>query len=277
MDLELRGRDRRARGGDAGAARARRAGPDPRQRHRRHRLRAQPRDPALQPLPRGNGGREPRRAGRQRTRRCCSPTRRTGRRRRGARSRTRRPAASIDRRGAPEARRRHRPSSAPCAAGASTPATPSRSGSGATRTSPPSAKPTCACSRPWASSSARWRSAPPSCEEAKARAQHLADHDALTGLPNRRLLEDRLTQALALSQRNRKQTAVMFVDLDRFKTINDSLGHAVGDALLKEVAGRLVKQLRDRRHHLPHRRRRVRGRAARGEALLATSRTWRRR
>ena len=81
-------------------------------------------------------------------------------------------------------------------------------------------------------------------EEAKARAQHLADHDALTGLPNRRLLEDRLTQALALSQRNRQQTAVMFIDLDRFKNINDSLGHAVGDVLLKEVSQRLVNQLR---------------------------------
>ena len=81
-------------------------------------------------------------------------------------------------------------------------------------------------------------------EEAKARAQHLADHDALTGLPNRRLLEDRLTQALALSYRNRQQTAVMFVDLDRFKAVNDSLGHAVGDVLLREVAARLVKQLR---------------------------------
>ena len=80
--------------------------------------------------------------------------------------------------------------------------------------------------------------------QAEERAQHLADHDALTGLPNRRLLEDRLTQALALSQRNRKQTAVMFVDLDRFKAINDSLGHAVGDMVLKEVAQRLVKQLR---------------------------------
>ncbi|MBV8032702.1 MAG: PAS domain S-box protein [Betaproteobacteria bacterium] len=79
---------------------------------------------------------------------------------------------------------------------------------------------------------------------AEQRAKHLADHDALTGLPNRRLLEDRLTQALALSYRNRRQTAVMFVDLDRFKTINDSLGHSVGDELLKEVASRLVKQLR---------------------------------
>jgi diguanylate cyclase (GGDEF)-like protein/PAS domain S-box-containing protein len=81
-------------------------------------------------------------------------------------------------------------------------------------------------------------------EEAKARAQHLADHDALTGLPNRRLLEDRLTQALALSQRNKKQTAVMFIDLDRFKPINDSLGHSVGDVLLKEMSQRLVNQLR---------------------------------
>ncbi|MSQ55648.1 MAG: bifunctional diguanylate cyclase/phosphodiesterase [Betaproteobacteria bacterium] len=81
-------------------------------------------------------------------------------------------------------------------------------------------------------------------KQAENRAQHLADHDALTGLPNRRLLEDRLTQALALSYRNRKLTAAMFIDLDRFKTINDSMGHAAGDVLLKEVAVRLAKQLR---------------------------------
>jgi diguanylate cyclase (GGDEF)-like protein/PAS domain S-box-containing protein len=80
--------------------------------------------------------------------------------------------------------------------------------------------------------------------QAESRAQHLADHDPLTGLPNRRLLEDRLTQALAASQRNRKQTAVVFVDLDRFKSINDTLGHAAGDVVLKEVAERLMRQLR---------------------------------
>ena len=81
-------------------------------------------------------------------------------------------------------------------------------------------------------------------KHAEQLARHLASHDALTGLPNRRLLEDRLTQALAMGQRNRQHSAVMFVDLDRFKNINDSLGHAVGDILLCEVAQRLVRQLR---------------------------------
>lgn len=81
-------------------------------------------------------------------------------------------------------------------------------------------------------------------KQAETRAQHLADHDPLTGLPNRRLLEDRLMQAIARGDRSQKPTAVMFVDLDRFKAINDTLGHAVGDVLLKEVSERLVKQLR---------------------------------
>jgi len=81
-------------------------------------------------------------------------------------------------------------------------------------------------------------------KQAEERAQHLADHDPLTGLPNRRLLEDRLSQAIARGDRTQKPTAVMFVDLDHFKAINDTLGHAIGDLVLKEVAERLVRQLR---------------------------------
>ena len=68
---------------------------------------------------------------------------------------------------------------------------------------------------------------------------HLAQHDALTDLPNRVLFNDRLTQAIALAERQGKQLAVMFVDLDHFKKINDSLGHDIGDKLLRSVAGRL--------------------------------------
>lgn len=77
------------------------------------------------------------------------------------------------------------------------------------------------------------------------RVRHLANHDELTGLPNRRLLLDRLAQALALARRAEEQLAVMFLDLDRFKTINDSLGHAVGDALLRGVAQRIVGIVRE--------------------------------
>jgi diguanylate cyclase (GGDEF)-like protein/PAS domain S-box-containing protein len=73
---------------------------------------------------------------------------------------------------------------------------------------------------------------------------HLAQHDSLTDLPNRVLFNDRLTQAISLAERQGKQLAVMFVDLDHFKKINDSLGHSVGDKLLQSVARRLVAGVR---------------------------------
>ncbi len=75
--------------------------------------------------------------------------------------------------------------------------------------------------------------------QAEQRIWHIAHHDNLTGLPNRTLLHDRLEQALAQAQRGRHRVAVMFLDLDRFKSINDTLGHFVGDELLKHVAERL--------------------------------------
>jgi diguanylate cyclase (GGDEF)-like protein/PAS domain S-box-containing protein len=68
---------------------------------------------------------------------------------------------------------------------------------------------------------------------------HQAQHDALTGLPNRLLFQDRLGQAIAQAQRNRQQVAVIYMDLDRFKHINDTLGHSAGDALLRQTAARL--------------------------------------
>jgi len=69
---------------------------------------------------------------------------------------------------------------------------------------------------------------------------HSAEHDFLTGLPNRMLLNDRIGQAIALAQRRRRKVAVLFLDLDGFKHINDSLGHPVGDKLLQSIAKRLV-------------------------------------
>jgi diguanylate cyclase (GGDEF)-like protein len=77
------------------------------------------------------------------------------------------------------------------------------------------------------------------------RLSHLAHHDSLTALPNRLLFRDRLQSALALSRRNHWMLAVLFVDLDRFKTINDTLGHEVGDQLLQEAARRLMRSVRD--------------------------------
>jgi diguanylate cyclase (GGDEF)-like protein/PAS domain S-box-containing protein len=74
--------------------------------------------------------------------------------------------------------------------------------------------------------------------------QHQALHDALTGLPNRTLFINRLEHALARTARSQKQFAVLFIDLDRFKLVNDSLGHESGDVLLKEVAARLRNTMR---------------------------------
>ena len=76
------------------------------------------------------------------------------------------------------------------------------------------------------------------------RMAYLAQHDSLTDLPNRILLNDRLSQAIALAHRHRQKLAVLFLDMDRFKHINDSLGHAIGDRLLQSVAQRLVACVR---------------------------------
>jgi diguanylate cyclase (GGDEF)-like protein len=76
------------------------------------------------------------------------------------------------------------------------------------------------------------------------RTRHLAEHDFLTDLPNRVLLLDRLSLALATARRKRTRLAILFLDLDRFKNINDTLGHHVGDMLLQEVATRLVRCVR---------------------------------
>lgn len=80
---------------------------------------------------------------------------------------------------------------------------------------------------------------------AEAQIYNLAFYDTLTGLPNRRLLNDRLAQALAASRRRRHYGALMFLDLDNFKPLNDTHGHAVGDLLLKEVARRITNCLRE--------------------------------
>jgi PAS domain S-box-containing protein len=77
-----------------------------------------------------------------------------------------------------------------------------------------------------------------------AKAIHTSQHDDLTGLPNRVLLNDRLNQAIALAKRHKRQVAILFVDLDGFKHINDSLGHLTGDKLLQSVANNLQQCVR---------------------------------
>jgi diguanylate cyclase (GGDEF)-like protein len=81
-------------------------------------------------------------------------------------------------------------------------------------------------------------------KHAEERIQHQATHDGLTNLPNRTLFMDRLESALAMSRRHSNQIGLMFVDLDRFKWVNDELGHAAGDQLLCEVSSRMLDCVR---------------------------------
>ena len=82
-------------------------------------------------------------------------------------------------------------------------------------------------------------------KQAQAHVKHLAYHDTLTGLPNRMLFNDRLQSAIKLANRHNNRLAVMFLDLDHFKKVNDSLGHSIGDKLLQMVAERIQNTLRE--------------------------------
>ncbi|HEY2863734.1 MAG TPA: PAS domain-containing protein [Casimicrobiaceae bacterium] len=81
--------------------------------------------------------------------------------------------------------------------------------------------------------------------QAEERLQYLATRDALTGLPNRLLLQERLAQAIAQAKRNGRHVGVLYIDLDRFKNVNDTLGHRIGDELLKQVTKSLSGALRE--------------------------------
>ncbi len=77
-----------------------------------------------------------------------------------------------------------------------------------------------------------------------AHARHFGHYDELTGLPNRSLLQDRFKQAIVQSTRHDKQVALLFIDLDKFKNVNDDLGHVIGDKVLQQVAERLTASIR---------------------------------
>ncbi len=81
-------------------------------------------------------------------------------------------------------------------------------------------------------------------KRAEEQIQYLATHDALTGLPNRLMFSQLLNHAIQSAQRYKRQFAVLFIDLDRFKIINDTMGHEAGDQLLQEIATRLKQTLR---------------------------------
>ena len=82
-------------------------------------------------------------------------------------------------------------------------------------------------------------------EKIKDRMTHMAHHDALTNLPNRTLLMERVQQAISLAKRHCTKLAILFIDLDRFKAINDSFGHAAGDQLIQAVSNRLLQSVRN--------------------------------
>ena len=81
--------------------------------------------------------------------------------------------------------------------------------------------------------------------EAQERIEKLVNYDVLTGLPNRRLLQDRVEQAMRAADLERKRLAILFLDLDNFKNVNDTLGHSIGDKLLVEIGSRLQSQVRE--------------------------------